>query len=72
MGPGRGGLGFTGENAGKRGRELMKEAAGPHAENTACFSLKLRPQFAHTFIRVGKVAEDPERLADVPNQPISH
>lgn len=39
MGPGRGGLGFTGENAGKRGRELMKEAAGPHAENTACFSL---------------------------------
>lgn len=47
----------------ERREELMKEAAGPRAENTASFPLKLRPQSVHTFTRVGRVAE----VSDVPN-----
>lgn len=47
----------------ERREELMKEAAGPHAENTASFPLKLRQQSVHTFTRVGRVAE----VSDVPN-----
>lgn len=49
----------------ERGEEPMKEAAGAHAENTASFSLKLRPLSVHASIRGGKVVMFPKNFPSV-------